>query len=198
MNEEMNRYVTEKHGIIPSFPDYGIDEYGVICRLTKARGTYIGKKIAIYLSQDGYPKVTLTNNGHPKSVYLHSLVCETYIGERPGKYQINHKDGDKMNNHISNLEYCTISDNVKHAFAIGLQKPRDQQGNKNSRWTGGRILTVCSECGEEVKRNKADIKRHRLHFCSLKCLWEYNRGKSIQSRINPVRRNKHGQSDLRC
>lgn len=53
---------------------------------------------------------------------VHRIVYEAFVGEIPKGLQINHMDGNKQNNHISNLELCTPSENTKHAYATGLAK----------------------------------------------------------------------------
>lgn len=64
-----------------------------------------------------------------RSVKVHRLVADTFLLKIPGKLKINHIDGDKANNGISNLEYCTTSENIKHALATGLQKRRAERIN---------------------------------------------------------------------
>ena len=56
-------------------------------------------------------------------VKVHRLVAETFIPNPDHLPEINHKDGNKLNNHVENLEWCTRSYNVKHSFDTGLKKP---------------------------------------------------------------------------
>lgn len=54
---------------------------------------------------------------------VHRVVAWTYLPEPPSDlYQINHKDGNKSNNHVSNIEWCTGSENMVHAWKTGLVK----------------------------------------------------------------------------
>lgn len=55
------------------------------------------------------------------STKIHVLVARLWIGERPTGMQVNHKDGNKLNNHFTNLEYITQKENIKHAIRIGLR-----------------------------------------------------------------------------
>ena len=66
----------------------------------------------------------LWNKNLFKRVSIHRLVYETFVGKIPKGMQINHKDGNKNNNHISNLEVVTPKENTAHAWRLGLTKKR--------------------------------------------------------------------------
>ena len=68
-----------------------------------------------------YYRVPLTDNNHTKKYFsVHRLVAKTFI-ENPNNYKdVNHIDGDKTNNCEDNLEWCTRSYNIRHAFDTGL------------------------------------------------------------------------------
>jgi hypothetical protein len=70
-------------------------------------------------NRNGYPSVVLKNKDKIDTQYIHKLVCAAFIGPCPQGYQVNHKDFDRTNNHISNLEYVTPSENVRHAIDAG-------------------------------------------------------------------------------
>jgi hypothetical protein len=64
---------------------------------------------------------------------IHRLVAIAFIPNPKGKPCVNHKDGDKENNHISNLEWCTVKENTQHAFDTGLSKALKGEKNVGSR-----------------------------------------------------------------
>jgi hypothetical protein len=70
----------------------------------------------------GYKRVNLWINGKMKVKQTHRAVGDTYILNPENKSQINHIDGDKLNNNVSNLEWCTPKENSQHAHDIGLSK----------------------------------------------------------------------------
>lgn len=76
----------------------------------------------------GYLRTNLAKNGTNHTVKVHRVVAEAFIPNPDNLPQVNHKDGDKTNNHVSNLEWCTVSENQRHAYRIGLKSNR---GEKN-------------------------------------------------------------------
>lgn len=80
-------------------------------------------KILIGGIKNGYRQVILVKDGKRKYINVHRLVAEAFIPNKENKSQVNHIDGNKLNNKVDNLEWCTQSENMKHAYKIGLEKP---------------------------------------------------------------------------
>lgn len=66
--------------------------------------------------KDGYLKKQLYKNGKGKYCFIHRLVANAFIENPKGKLQVNHKDGNKSNNHAENLDWVTQSENMKHSY----------------------------------------------------------------------------------
>lgn len=77
-------------------------------------------KIAYGVSKDGYFRVVLSDNGNKKYIKVHQVVAEQFLGKQTDGLVVNHKDGNKKNNCVSNLEYVTVKENAEHAHAHGL------------------------------------------------------------------------------
>jgi len=91
----------------------------------------------------GYPAVQLSNGSKKRKTFVHILVAETFLEKPEWAECVNHKDGVKTNNNVSNLEWCTYSQNNQHAYDNGLtHAPR-----------------LSSERAKQM-RNKVDMSYH--------------------------------------
>lgn len=112
---------------------YWVSDYGDVISI------YTGYRLDIKpCKRSGYHKIGVDTGYHS----LHRLVFSTFVGEIPEGLQINHLDGNKSNNHLSNLEVCTASENVQHAYDAGLSKPMVGEKNSNSKVTEEDVLAM--------------------------------------------------------
>lgn len=139
--------------ILLTYPDYILYEDGRIFGNST-------KKVFIKpsLTLDGYPQVnvktSLARNGYRHSIKVHRLIAMAFVPNPDGHKEVNHIDGNKENNHYSNLEWCTRSHNLKHAFSLGL---RTTVGARNAtaklkEWQVKAIRYLCRYCGYTQKR----------------------------------------------
>lgn len=75
------------------------------------------------LTENGYYRTELSKNGKRKLIGTHRIVAQTFIPNDMNKEEVNHKDGNKLNNCVDNLEWCSHSENTIHAYKLGLKKP---------------------------------------------------------------------------
>jgi len=103
-----------KRAIINEFPNYSVD----------TEGNVFNKKNKIlkprFCGQGNYYAVCLCKDGNCKQQYIHRLVAKAFLKNPNNKYSVNHKDGNKNNNKLSNLEWATGIEQNNHAFSIGL------------------------------------------------------------------------------
>ena len=72
------------------------------------------------LAGKGYPMVVLFKDGKPHNRLVHRLMAQAYIPNPDSKPEVNHKDGDKTNNFLNNLEWVTSHENRLHGYKLGL------------------------------------------------------------------------------
>lgn len=117
------------------YKDYLIDENGnIFNHITK-------KELKPWIINSGYKVINLYEKGSSIRVLLHRLVANTFIGEIPPKYTVNHIDGNKLNNNVNNLEIITFIENVHHAVRTGLMTSGED--NYNSKYTNEQVHEAC-------------------------------------------------------
>ena len=106
-----------------------LDRY-VSCSDGKTR--HIEEKILIQTpDKDGYKRVSLTGEDkRRKPIIVHRVLAQHFIPNPLNKPQVNHEDGVKSNNSLSNLSWCTLSENRQHAYNTGLQNSDSRKGAK--------------------------------------------------------------------
>jgi hypothetical protein len=80
---------------------------------------YVKEKMLKQFIKQGYAHVDLYLDKH-QHCKIHRLVAKAFIKELPNKIEVNHIDGDKLNNNVSNLEWANRSENMKHCYKSGL------------------------------------------------------------------------------
>lgn len=134
----------------------------------------LGRMLKQHVNRDGYRKVTMRhdNTRLRKTMFVHRVVAICFILNPANKETVNHIDGCKENNNVSNLEWNTRSENIQHAWDNNLIKDLESRKN-NIRQKQGRPV-ICVTTGEvfsssgeaaEVK----GLKKNNIHaVCSLK------------------------------
>ena len=119
-------------------PVFGYEESHEVSNFGRVRsidriasnGRFYNGRILAIKSIRGYSNVTLTFNGTIVTKQVHRLVMLTFkYVENANMLQVNHIDGVKNNNILSNLEWCTPSENQKHSYTIGLQTQSGEENN---------------------------------------------------------------------
>ena len=88
--------------------------FGTQSRLTKA------SKLRPFKHVGGYACVSLKGEGRRENTYIHRAVAQAFLAPEPGRNHVNHINGNKSDNRVTNLEWVTVSENLKHARDTGL------------------------------------------------------------------------------
>ena len=155
-------------------------------------------------NKDGYMKTFLSKDGKVKTIAIHRLVAEVFIPNPDGLSEVNHKDEDKTNNHVCNLEWCTNKYNVNYGSrnkkASETMKSKHLKGkanNLNKGYRNGRarkVLCVTTgkrfncikEAGEyyliDSYKNISKCCKGKIKYCGEhpitgeKLIWKYIEG----------------------
>jgi len=156
----INREITEKWRFLNGYEDkYLVTIDGDVFSLPRLRGSRRSLlKLKPGNDSRGYLSIKLPD----RMKRVHRIVAETFIQNPHGKKCVNHKDGQKLNNHVSNLEWATHSENNKHAYSFGLKK-MTEIGKKSlrSKRIKERILND-GDCANIIENRKLTNRRYDL------------------------------------
>ena len=153
----------EKYIVINEFDNYAISNLGNIKNIKK------GNILTPYLNTNGYLTYTFCQNGVKKTFRLHRLVALYFIDNPNNLPYVNHKDGDKTNNKVENLEWCTAKENDTHARSSGLKNQEKPIIAKNIETNETLTFKSVTEAGAFLGINKGTIskvlngKRNQTH-----------------------------------
>ena len=126
----------------------------------------------------GYQKVCLKQNGPHKQFLVHRLVAASFIGPCPVGRQVNHVDGCKLNNRLSNLEYVTGCENMQHASRAGLLKVMCGANHYRAKLTDRDVLDIRAAyaAGGVTHRKLADkygVDKANIHHIIHRQTWAH-------------------------
>lgn len=113
---------------IKDYPNYQISNLGRVKTLkfySNVHKKYYDRELILKekTNRFGYKFVGLSNQNGRKNKAIHKLVAEAFIENKNNYKEVNHIDGNKSNNCVDNLEWCTRRENVLHSYKLGLKKP---------------------------------------------------------------------------
>lgn len=157
----------------------------IVGKTYKSTIRQFGRPMFPAITKKGYCRIGLSRHNRKHSFSVHRLVLLAFVGKN--NLECNHKDGNKQNNNLSNLEYVTSSENMLHAFRIGLKKPALSNLKKGrrakavacSQFTKEGVFIKRYDCiadaGREHKKDRSQIakccKREGLTCAGY--IWRY-------------------------
>lgn len=117
--------------------NYMVSTYGRI------KNKKTGKIMKLSFDNYGYLKISLKHRGISITRTVHRLVMETFNPNPDKTKQVNHINGIKTDNRLENLEWVTVSENIKHAFSLGLKKPRKGEESNFNKYNEEIIRFAC-------------------------------------------------------
>ena len=145
---------------IPGYPRYAISEDGELLSFVYSRRSQEPHFIKPFIDKHtGYYKVGIKSLKGRKNAYIHDLVARAFLGERPKGYQIDHKDGNKLNNHYSNLHYVTVKENQLNPNNHGKTKGQIYADRKVAAIKDGveRVYDNCNQMCVDLGLSSATV-----------------------------------------
>lgn len=120
-----------------------------------------GKVLSPHKNKSGYMSTLI--NGETRDI--HRIIASCFIPNPKNFPQVNHKDGDKTNNNIENLEWCTRSENLKHAYCNGLEKIQRCEDHHAHKLTVEAVKYIRDNliCGDKNFGFEAMAKKFHVH-----------------------------------
>ena len=141
---------------------------------------HLKRNISEYTDKDGYKKVRLSNGDGSRKVFsVHRLILETFCpNENSDKLQVNHKDGNKQNNNLSNLEWVTCKENINHAYNLGLYSNIGDNNNGDHVLTTNQVLEIIQLLLEhkmtiQAIANKYHVSKFAIESIKYKKTWKH-------------------------
>jgi DNA-binding transcriptional regulator YiaG len=135
------------------------------------RNTTPGKILSGGISASGYRMIWLYKDGHRRNKNVHRIIAETFIPNPKNLPQVNHKNGNKLDNRKKNLEWTTESGNAIHAFKIKLRTPLKGENHGMAKLTNLQIVEIRKEykgrgkgLSHQQLANKFNVSRQLIGF----------------------------------
>jgi hypothetical protein len=139
-----------------------------------------GKEITTCMNNCGYLTVRLWKNNHSRVFTIHRLVALALIPNPDNKEMVNHIDGNKKNNRVSNLEWVTRSENTLHSHRIGLQVSKKGSDHHSSIFSDEIVHQVCKMIEEGFKARQI-VEKLNVPLYLIKNIKYQNSWKHISS-----------------
>lgn len=141
---------------------------------------HLQRNISEYFDKDGYKKVRLSNGDGSRKVFsVHRLILETFCPHPDSsELQVNHIDGDKTNNKLSNLQWVTCKENINHAYNLGLYSNIGDNNNGDHKLCTSQVLEIINlllqhKLTIQQIANKYNVSKHAIESIKYKKTWKH-------------------------
>lgn len=157
---------------------YEVSNYGNVKSLNWGNRGF-EKRMYLKKHNKGYLQVELCKNKSKKMFLVHRIVADAFLENPLKKTQINHKDYNRTNNNVENLEWCTVSENMKHSCLRRKEKPTKRKEKILQLDINGNFLRLWDNC-ISIKKEKGYSQTSIFECCENKrktaygYLWRYS------------------------
>lgn len=116
-----------------------------------------------FINNNGYYEIVIKKDKKQKHFRVHRLVAQAFISNLNNLPQVNHIDGNKLNNNVNNLEYCTQSENMRHAAKNNLLHNKGKKTKINQYDLNGNFIKTWNSM-KEIE-NEYNVSHTTIRFC---------------------------------
>lgn len=167
-------------------PVFGLEDLYLVSNLGRIWSILRDKERKAFLTNRGYLTLQMPNKGRTgfETRSVHSIVAEAFIRPRRGNEQVNHKDLDKTNNRLENLEWCSNLENIRHYLSSDKCKakpkrrngpPQSGEQNRNARLQVADIVAIRRAVSEGATQSSLaalyGISQSMVHAIKTRARW---------------------------
>jgi len=159
---------------------YQVSSHGRIKRIKPGKGAVVGRILKICPDTNGYAQLNLYNEGEINHVQVHRLVAQAFLTCPSGNHQVNHKNGDPLDNRVSNLEWVTPSQNLKHAYRVLGRNTGGAHGEKapSAKLTANQVRKIRSLYASgkytlTILGEMFGVTFQAIHYCVQRKTWKH-------------------------
>lgn len=172
--------------------EFPLNKNYLVTECGKVWSKYTGRYLKGEVSNKGYLRVTLSSNGESSKVAVHRMVAMTYLPNPKDKPQVNHKDSNRLNNNVSNLEWCTSSENNKHAYDIGYNEAKKGSEANGAILEESQVLDIYHKMlkGVSLKQlhEETGIDKPTLGHIKRRSTWSHLTGHLPAVEVRPMKK----------
>jgi len=155
---------------------YEVSNHGRVKRVSGGQGARVGGILKFIPTKAGYSTVSLCMDCKPKMVLVHRLVAGAFIEKTGGRNVVNHKNFNKKDNRVENLEWTTHSENIRHSFKFGVRSRPSARGtcNRSAKLTDEEVMEIrksTDHCADIALRY--DIHWSQVYRIKQKKAWSH-------------------------
>lgn len=167
-----------------NYKEYPLNTNYIVYEDGKIYSKRMKKFLTPKINYDGYHRIQIWKHGKSNYIAWHRVIAETFLPKPSEKHNIiNHKDGNKTNNNVNNLEWVTQQENIQHAWKTGLSTHEN-----HAKYKGFIVLDVVNNVQNEYKCLSEIVKAINGNYFGLRNAWKkgllYKRQYSIKLKCN--------------
>ncbi len=161
----------EEWRVISECPHHSISNMGRIMRIAPGPNTSVGRILIPRANRHGYLVIGLKYQNKTIWRTVQRLVLEAFLGKRPSlKHTGHHKNTNKEDNRLDNLEWITYSENEKHAYQLGLKSNGLGEKTPNAKLKDGEVYLVKRLLASGKVKQRFIAKIFKVHFATINAI----------------------------